>query len=203
NFTGEGKTVPELSDYASRYLVDRFSTVDGVARVRIGGEQRYAMRLWLDRKEMAARNVTVDDIEQVLRAENIELPAGSIESVDRQFTLRMTRSYREVGDFENLVIRRGDDGFLLRLKDIAKVERGTLEDRNIFRGNGVTQVGIGIVKQSTANTIDVARGVKAERDRINEILPEGMRLEESFDSSVFIERAIEEVYTTLAIALLL
>lgn len=203
NFTGEGKTVPELSDYASRYLVDRFSTVDGVARVRIGGEQRYAMRLWLDRKEMAARNVTVDDIEQVLRAENIELPAGSIESVDRQFTLRMTRSYREVGDFENLVIRRGDDGFLLRLKDIAKVERGTLEDRNIFRGNGVTQVGIGIVKQSTANTIDVARGVKAERDRINEILPEGMRLEESFDSSVFIERAIEEVYMTLAIALLL
>src|SRR5690606_33049176 len=92
---------------------------------------------------------------------------------------------------------------LLRLKDIAKVERGTLEDRNIFRGNGVTQVGIGIVKQSTANTIDVARGVKAERDRINEILPEGMRLEESFDSSVFIERAIEEVYMTLAIALLL
>ncbi|MGN0921850.1 MAG: efflux RND transporter permease subunit [Cellvibrio sp.] len=203
NFTGEGKTVPELSDYASRYLVDRFSTVDGVARVRIGGEQRYAMRLWLDRNEMAARNVTVDDIESVLRAENIELPAGSIESVDRQFTLRMTRGYREVNDFENLVIRRGDDGYLLRLKDVAKVERGTTEDRNTFRGNGVTQVGIGIVKQSTANTIDVARGVKAERDRINEMLPDSMRLEDSFDSSVFIERAVEEVYMTLAIALLL
>lgn len=203
NFTGEAKSMTELTDYAARYLVDRFSVVEGVARVRIGGEQRYAMRLWLDRKEMAARNVTVDDIESVLRAENIELPAGSIESVDRQFTLRMTRVYSQVEDFANLVLRRGDDGYLVRLKDVAKVERGTAEDRNTFRGNGITQVGIGIVKQSTANTIDVARGVKAERDRINALLPDGMRLEDSYDSSVFIERAVEEVYLTLAIALFL
>ena len=178
NFAGENMTMPELSDYAQRYLVDRFSVINGVARVRIGGEQRYAMRLWLDRRELAARNLTVNDVEAALRAENIELPAGSIESLERQFTVRMARSYRTVDEFSRLVVRRGDDGHLTRLGDIAKVEKGTEEDRNLFRGNGVTQVGIGIVKQSTANTIDVARGAKLERDKINAILPKGMSLEE-------------------------
>lgn len=203
NFEGENMTMPELTDYAQRYLVDRFSVIDGVARVRIGGEQRYAMRIWLDRRELAARNLTVNDVESALRAENIELPAGSIESLERQFTVRMARSYRSVEQFSQLVVHRGDDGHLIRLGDIAKVEKGTEEDRNLFRGNGVTQVGIGIVKQSTANTIDVARGVKTERDKINEILPKGMSLEDSYDSSIFVERAIHEVYITLAIAIVL
>ena len=203
NFAGENMTMPELSDYAQRYLVDRFSVIDGVARVRIGGEQRYAMRVWLDRRALAARDLTVNDVEAALRAENIELPAGSIESLERQFTVRMARSYRTVDQFSQLVVKRGGDGHLVRLGDVAKVEKGTEEDRNLFRGNGVTQVGIGIVKQSTANTIDVARGVKAERDRINAILPQGMSLEDSYDSSVFVERAIHEVYITLAIAMLL
>lgn len=203
NFAGENMTMPELTDYAQRYLVDRFSVIDGVARVRIGGEQRYAMRVWLDRRELAARNLTVSDVESALRAENIELPAGSIESLQRQFTVRMARSYRSVEQFSQLVVKRGDDGHLIRLGDIAKVEKGTEEDRNLFRGNGVTQVGIGIVKQSTANTIDVARGVKAERDRINDILPKGMSLEDSYDSSIFVERAIHEVYITLSIAIAL
>jgi multidrug efflux pump len=203
NFAGENMTMPELSDYAQRYLIDRFSVIDGVARVRIGGEQRYAMRIWLDRRELAARNLVVNDVEAALRAENVELPAGSIESLERQFTVRMARSYRTVDEFSRLVIKRGADGHLTRLGDIAKVEKGTEEDRNLFRGNGVTQVGIGIVKQSTANTIDVARGAKAERDRINAILPKGMSLEDSYDSSIFVERAIHEVYITLGIALAL
>lgn len=203
NFSGEGMTMPQLTDYAQRYLVDRFSVIDGVARVRIGGEQRYAMRIWLDRRELAARNLTVDDVESALRAENIELPAGSIESIDRQFTVRMARGYRSVEQFSQLVVKRGDDGHLIRLSDIAKVEKGTQEDRNLFHGNGVTQVGIGIIKQSTANTIDVARGVKAERDRIVANLPKGMNIADSYDSSVFVERAIHEVYITLGIAMVL
>jgi multidrug efflux pump len=203
NLTGDDMTIPELSDYAQRYLVDRFSVIDGIARVRIGGEQRYAMRVWLDRRELAARSLTVSDIESALRAENVELPAGSIESLERQFTVRMARTYRTVDQFNQLVVKRGDDGHLIRLGDIAKVERGTEEDRNLFRGNGVSQVGIGIVKQSTANTIDVARGSKAERDKINAILPKGMKLEDSFDSSVFVERAIHEVYITITIAIVL
>ena len=201
SLAGEDMTMPELSDYAARYLVDRFSVVDGVARVRIGGEQRFAMRVWLDRRALAARNIVVNDIEAALRAENIELPAGSVESIDRQFTLRMARSYRTVDQFRQLVVKRGDDGHLIRLGDVARVEKGTVEDRNLFRGNGVSQVGIGIIKQSTANTIDVARGVKIERDKINAILPKGMSIEDSYDSSVFVERAIHEVYITLSIAI--
>ncbi len=203
NFAGANQSIPELSDYARRYLVDRFSVVSGVASVRIGGEQRYAMRIWLDRRAMAARQVTVETIENALRAENIELPAGSIESVDRQFTVRMARNYLNAGDFEQLVILRADDGHLLRLGDVARVEKGTEEDRTLFRGNGTSQVGLGIIKQSTANIIDVARGVKAERDRINATLPAGMRIEDSFDGSVFVERAIHEVYVTLGIAIVL
>ncbi len=203
NFEGEGMTMPELTDYAQRYLVDRFAVVDGVARVRIGGEQRYAMRIWLDRQALAARDLTVNDVETALRSENIELPAGSIESLERQFTLRMARSYKTVDQFSQLVVKRGDDGHLIRLADIAKVEKGTEEDRNLFRGNGTTQVGIGIVKQSTANTIDVARGVKAERDIINANLPKAMSLEDSYDSSIFVERAIHEVYITIIIAILM
>lgn len=203
NFEGEGMTMPQLTDYAQRYLIDRFSVIDGVARVRIGGEQRYAMRIWLDRQALAARNLSVNDVETALRSENIELPAGSVESTERQFTLRMARSYKTVDQFSQLVVQRGDDGHLIRLGDIAKVEKGTEEDRNLFRGNGVTQVGIGIIKQSTANTIDVARGVKTERDKINEILPKGMSLQDSYDSSVFVERAIHEVYITIAIAILM
>lgn len=203
NFAGKDMTMPELSDYAQRYLVDRFSVIDGVARVQIGGEQRYAMRIWLDRQALAARGLTVNDVEAVLRAENVELPAGSIESDERHFTVRMARSYRSADEFTQMVLKQGDDGHLVRVGDVARVEKGTVEDRNLFRGNGVTQVGIGIVKQSTANTIDVARGAKLERDEINAILPEGMRLEDSFDSSVFIERAVEEVYLTLFLAIVM
>jgi multidrug efflux pump len=203
NFAGEGMSVPELSDYARRYLVDRFSVVKGVARVRIGGEQRYAMRVWLDRREMAARNLTANDVEVALRTQNIELPAGSIESIQRHFTLRMARSYRSADEFKQLVIKRGENGYLIRLGDIAKVEKSTEEDRSQFRGNGVNQVGIGIVKQSTANTLDVARGVKAERDRIKAGLPKGLDIKDSYDSSVFVENAIHEVYITLVFALFL
>ncbi len=201
NLTGENMSVPELTDYAERYLVDRFSVVDGVARIRIGGQQRYAMRVWLDRQELAARGLTVNDVESALRAENVELPAGSIESDLRQFTVRMARGYRTADDFAQLVLAQGRDGYLVRLGDVARVEMGTEEDRTFFRGNGIPQVGIGVIKQSTANTLDVARGANAERDRINETLPEGMTLERSYDSSVFIQQAISEVYVTLFIAI--
>lgn len=201
SLAGDNMSVPELSDYAQRYIVDKFSAVEGVARVRIGGEQRYAMRVWLDRKKLAEHNLTVDDIEKSLRAENVELPAGSIESQERQYTVRMARTYRTEEQFAQLVVKRGDDGHLVHLGDLAKVEKGTVEDRNLFRGNGVAQVGIGIVKQSTANTLDVARAVKAEQARFNASLPKGMSIEDSYNSAIFIERAIHEVYITLALAI--
>ena len=201
NFVGEGMTIPELTDYADRYLADRFSVLNGVARIRIGGGLRYAMRVWIDRNQLAARGLTTNDVENALRAENIELPAGAIESDSRQFTVRVERAFRNAEDFAGLVLARGENGYLVRLGDVAKVERGTEEARSTFRGNGIPQVGIGIIKQSTANTIEVTRAAKKERDRINSILPEHMSLEQSYDSSVFVEGAIEQVYFTLMFAI--
>ncbi len=201
NLVSDRLSVPELTDYARRYLVDRFSVIDGVARIQVGGSQVFAMRIWLDRKELAARNLTVADVEAALRAENLELPAGGIESIDRQFSVRMSRHFQDADDFAGLVLSRGDDGHLVRLGDVARVERGTDETRTFFRGNGVPMVGIGVVKQSTANTVAVATAAKAEAARINPTLPEGMELRQSFDSSVFIEEAVTEVYKTLAIAI--
>lgn len=203
SLAGDGMTVPELSDYAKRYIVDRFSALEGVARIRIGGEQRYAMRVWLDSKKLAANNLTVSDIENALRAENIELPAGSIESKERQFTVRMARTYRTQDQFADLVVKRGSQGHLIRLGDVAQVVKGTVDDRSLFRGNGVSQVGIGIIKQSTANTLDVARGVMKAKEEMNKSLPKGMSIEESYNSAIFIERAIHEVYITLALAIVL
>ncbi|MCG8668383.1 MAG: efflux RND transporter permease subunit [Pseudomonadales bacterium] len=201
NLVGEGMNMAELTDYAERYLIDRFSVLDGVARIRIGGAQRYAMRVWLDRNLMAARGLTANDIESALRSENVELPAGAIESKNRLFTVRVQRSFRSAEDFANLVIARGDDDYLVRLGDVARVEKGTEEERNLFRGNGIPQVGIGIIKQSTANTIEVTRLAKIERDRVNATLPDHMELKQSYDSSIFVEGAIEQVYLTLAIAI--
>lgn len=203
NLASEDLTVPELSDYADRNLVDRFSALDGVARVRVGGARNYALRVWIDRRKLAARNLTVADIEGALRQENIESPAGSLESDQRSYSLRINRAFQSADDFANLVIAEGNDGYLVRLADVARVERGTEEDRNMFRGNGVPMVGLGIIKQSTANTVDVAQAARDLADRLNETLPENMIIARSFDSSVFISASIREVYTTLAIAVAL
>lgn len=201
NLTSTRMTVPGLTDYADRYLVDRFSVLDGVARVRIGGGQNYAMRIWLDRRAMAARGLVVGDIESALLQENLESPAGSIESHERSFTVRIRRAFRSADDFRQLVVGRGSDGYLVRLEDVARVELGTEEDRTFFRGNGVAMVGLGIIKQSTANTIEVARAAKAEMVRLNPTLPEGMSIKQSYDTSVFVEGAIREVFQTLLIAI--
>ncbi|WP_237068529.1 efflux RND transporter permease subunit [Microbulbifer guangxiensis] len=203
NLTSERMTVPELTDYANRYLVDRFSVLDGVARVRVGGGKEYAMRIWLDRNAMVAHGVTAADIERALRAENRELPAGYLESTDRQFTLRLQRQFRSEAAFERLAVTTGDNGHVVRLADVARVELGSVEERSTFRGNGEAMVGIGITKQSTGNIIAVAEAAKRELKRVNETLPPGMTLAESYDSSVFVSEAIKEVYTTLGIAVIL
>jgi multidrug efflux pump len=203
NLVSDQMTVPELSDYARRYLVDRFSVLDGVARVRVGGGQTFAIRIWIDRKALAARGLTVVDVEQALRSSNLELPAGSIDSQARIFTVRVDRGFRTAEDFARLVLARGSDGYLVRLGEVARVEKGAEETRTFFRGNGVPMVGIGIMKQSTANTLEVAAAARAEMALVNPTLPKGMRIKQSYDSSVFVEGAIAEVYKTLAIAIAL
>ncbi|WP_115719400.1 efflux RND transporter permease subunit [Gallaecimonas mangrovi] len=203
NLLSDRMTVKALSDYADRYLVDRFSVINGVARVRIGGEQRPAMRIWIDRQALAARNLTVTDVENALLSQNVELPAGSIEAKDRHFTIRMQRQYQKPQDFANLVIGRGNDGYLVKLSDVARVEESTDDTRKMFRGNGVNMVGLGITKTSTANTLEVARAAHQLRQQLNKTLPPGMKLIVGYDSSVFIERSVKEVYETLVIAMIL
>lgn len=204
NLESDTLSVPELTDYADRYLVDQLSVVNGVASVRIGGQQSYAMRVWIDRNELAARGLTVGDVESTLRSENVELPAGSVESKDQQFTVRVERSFRQPEDFANLVIgRSAQNGYLVRLRDVARVEKGLVEDRTMFRGNGKPMVGIGIIKQSTANTIDVADGAIAKVADVNRNLPESMHLVQSYDTSVFIRASVHEVYMTLLITIVL
>ncbi len=202
NVVSDKLSVLELTDYAKRYLQDRFSVLPGVARVRIGGGLEYAMRVWLDRTEMAARGITVSDIETALRTENVELPAGSIESDEIQFTARIKRLYQSEEDFTRLVLKKDDD-YLIRLGDVATIKKEAIENRTFFRGNGVPMVGLGIIKQSKANTIEVARVADEMAKKLQKDLPEGMKIINSYDSSVFISSAISEVYKTLFIAIIL
>jgi multidrug efflux pump len=192
-----------LTDYANRYIVDRFAVVDGVARVRVGGGRTYAMKIRLNRAFMAARNITVQDVERTLRDENVELPAGRIESVDRDFSIRVDRSYLSAQDFANMVIDHAENNAVVRLGDVAEVFIGAQDDENMFRGNGKNMVGLGVIKQSTANTLEVVKHARKEMFNIRESLPVGTTITNSYDSSVFIQGSIDEVYNTLFIAMLM
>jgi multidrug efflux pump len=203
NLTSDRMSTMELTDYAERYVIDRFAAISGVAEARISGSGRPAMRIWLDRTALAARELTVSDIENALRRENVELPAGRIESTEMEFQLRIARNYQTADEFRALVVGRGADGHLLRLGEVARVEVGPRSTRSVFRANGQNAVGIGIIKQSTANTLETLEAVKREMARVVAGLPEGMTMVASSDESVFIREAIEAVYETLGIALLL
>ncbi|MEX2487916.1 MAG: efflux RND transporter permease subunit, partial [Pseudomonadales bacterium] len=203
SLTSNSMNKMELTDYAERYLVDQFTVIDGVANVRLSGSGRYAMRIWLDRVALAARNLTVTDVEQALRTQNVELPAGRIDSLAREFTVRVNRAFQTADQFRDLTVARGDDGHLIKLGEVANVEVGPTNYRTEFRGNSNDRVGMGIVKQSTANTLEVLRATNKRAATINSSLPEGMRLVASTDDSVFIENAINSVYYTLAIAMTL
>jgi len=197
------RTQLELTDYADRYLVDRLSVVPGVATIRIGGERRYAMRVWLDRKALAARQLTVQDVEDSLRQENIELPAGRIESLEREFTLRTDTGFRTPDDFRQLVVGRGADGYLVRLGEVAAVEVAAEDLRSIARTDGRPGVSLGIIPQSTANVLDVSKGVYAEMAEMQKTLPKDLTLDISLDDSVFVSKSIYEVEHALVVALLL
>src|SRR5262245_31522516 len=192
----------EISDYADRYVVDRLKTLSGVSSVIIGGERRYAMRLWLDRERLAAYGLTPQDVEDALRRQNIEVPSGRIESTQREFTVLSESDLRTPEQFNALIVREVN-GYAVRLKDVGRAELGPQDERNRLRVNGQSAVGMGVVKQSTANTLSVARAVKAELPRLQAALPPGMNLDVAFDTSIFIEKSIEAVYEVMAEALLL
>ncbi len=192
----------EISDYADRYVADRLKTLPGVASVIIGGERRYAMRIWLDRERLAAYGLTPQDVEDALRRQNVEVPSGRIESSQREFTVLSETDLRTPGQFNRLIVREVK-GYPVRLQDLGRAELGAADERNILRVNGKPAVGLGIVKQSTANTLAVAQAVKAEVPKIAAALPEGMQIAVAFDTSVFIEKSITSVYTVMGEALVL
>lgn len=192
----------QLADYADRYLVERMSTIDGVAQANLFGAKIYAMRIWLDASQMAARGVSVDDVENALNAQNLELPAGSLESASKDFTIRVARSYAKPEDFARLPLRPADaSGFVLRLGDVARIEEGANERRRLFRGNGVDQVGIGLTRQSQANDVAISEAVRKEVATINETLPPGTKMVVAVDNSVFTAEAIHEVWITMALSI--
>ncbi|WP_455209138.1 efflux RND transporter permease subunit [Kaarinaea lacus] len=192
----------EITDYADRYVKDRLQTLPGVASVIIGGERRYAMRIWLDRDRLAAYRLTPQDVELALREQNVEIPSGRIESRMREFTVFTETSLRTPEQFNQMIIRQVDD-YPVRLKDVGYAALGAEDERNAVRVNGNPAVGLGVVKQSTANTLAVGQAVKAEIPNINASLPEGMKLRVAFDSSLFIEESINSVYKAIAEALIL
>jgi multidrug efflux pump len=186
----------EISDYADRYIADRLKTLPGVASVIIGGERRYAMRLWVDRDRLAAYGLTPQDVENGLRKQNVEIPSGRIESSQREFTVLTEADLRTESQFNNMILAESR-GYSVRLRDVGVARLGALDERNVVRVNGNPAVGLGVVKQSTANTLSVATAVKQEMARLQNTLPEGMSLAVAFDSSVFIDRSIIAVYRTM------
>ena len=203
NLRSESMDLLQLADYAQRYLVDRFSSLEGVAQVRLGGSQRYAMRIWLDGDKLAARGLTAGDVESALRSENVELGAGRIESTDRDFILRVARDYTTAEAFAQMPIAKGADGYVVRMGDVARVSLESAERRAYYRSNGEPAMGIGIVKTSTANSLDVADEAKAEAERIKASLPAGTDIYTAFDSTTFISASVDRVYETLLEAIVL
>ncbi|MBM0107266.1 efflux RND transporter permease subunit [Steroidobacter sp. S1-65] len=201
-FSSDNMSVLEVTDYAERNLIDRLSTVPGVARVSINGARRYSMRIWLDRQALAARQLTVTDVEDALRRENVELPAGRIESKTREFTLRTLVGLDDEQDFRDLVIARGSDGHLIRLSEVAKVQLAAENDRATARFDGEAGVSMAVEAQSKANTLDIVRGVRAEIDRLQDTLPRGAKLQVGVDNGIAIEAALREVIIAVVFALL-
>lgn len=192
----------ELTTMAERQIKPRFQGVAGVSSVMIGGEKRYAMRLWLDSERMAARQVTVLDVQRALRQQNIELPSGRVENLDREMTIQTRGELKTADEFNDLVIRV-EGANLVKLRDIGRAEAGAEDYRTIARARGKPCVFLGIVKQAKGNTVSVAQSIRAELEAIKPTLPPGCDMWVAFDSSIFVEKAITEVWETLAMAFVL
>src|SRR3954468_3049354 len=201
-FTSDRLSSLEITDFIDRFVVDRFKNLPGVADVQILGERRYAMRLWIDRARLASYNLTVQDVETALRGQNIEVPAGRVESNDREFTVLSRTGLTEPEQFGNIVVKMAD-GFPVRVRDVATVELGAADERQVSRSNGQNSIAIGIIKQATANPLEVSVAVRQLLPRVLKDLPEGMRGEVVNDSSIFIERSIKAVFHTILEAVIL
>ena len=203
NLTSNDINQLELTDYAERYLVDRLSVIPGVAKVRISGGKKKSLRVWLDPVLLSQYKVSVTEIEKKLLEENIEVPAGRLESKFRDYTVKLDSGFKTENDFKNLVIKKGENFSFVKLGDVAKIEIGPEETRQLFRGNAEEMIGLGILKQTSANLIEVTDGVKKEFVKIKESLPKNIKIYQSYDTSVFVSEALQEVIFTLCFAIIL
>ncbi|HTM00487.1 MAG TPA: efflux RND transporter permease subunit [Candidatus Omnitrophota bacterium] len=192
----------ELSDVADRVLKERLQRLPGVGNIFLGGERRYAMRVWLDPGRMAAHGLTTQDVEAAVRRENAEIPAGRVEGTQREFAVRTRGDLVSAEEFGAIIVKQ-DGTETVRLDDIADVKVGAEDERTAVRWNGEPAVGLGVVKQSKASTIDVADAVRAALPQLQAVLPQGMKLDVAYDSSTFIKDSIHEVSQTIFIAMLL
>ena len=200
--TSDRMSAAEITDYIDRYVVDRLATVPGVASVDMYGARPRAVRIWLDRRAMAARNLTVLDIEEALRRANVELPAGELETDSRQLSVRLDSRIPTVEAFSDVVIDRVA-GYPIRLRDLATVVAGVADESTVVRNNGRTAVGLAVLRQSQSNTIAISEGIRAEIALLEPSLPAGMRIEVGSDDAIFVAASIEEVVTALLVSLAL
>ena len=203
NVSSATRSIMETSDFAERYIVDELSTVDGVARIYRSGLRRPAMRIWIDPKRLAARELTVTDIEEALRRENVRIPSGRLESSAREFTLRTDTGLRTTEDFRQLVLAVGRDNYLIRLGEVADIELAPEDVRSYSGTDGGPRVGLGIIPQAQANLLAVNSEVIKRLDELQASLPADIGLSINIDNSIFIRASLLEVGKALGIAMLL
>ena len=201
-FTSPVLSPLEITDYIDRFVVDQLKNLNGVADVTIYGERRYSMRIWIDRERLAAFSLTVQDIENALRAQNVELPSGRIESTNREFSVLSRTGLVTPDEFRNIVIKLSD-GHQVKLGEVARVELGAFDERRESRYEGKAAIAVGVIKQAVANPLDVSKGVRELLPKINQSMPNGMKADVANDDSIFIERSIEAVYHTILEAIAL
>ena len=192
----------EMTDLAEKQIKNRLQTVEGVSSIFIGGEQRFAIRLWLDSEKMAAHQVTVLDVQRALTEQNVELPSGRVENWDREMTIQTQGELKTVAQFNQLVIRQDRDRFV-RLRDIGYAAEGVENERTGARNNGKPCIFLGVVKQSKANSVSVSHGIRDQLELVRPTLPDGIEMVVNYDESNFVEDSIREVWFTLAFAFLL
>jgi len=197
----------ELGDYAERYLVDKFSSIRNVGRIRTGGLRELSIRVWIDPIKLAANNITVQEVESALRNENVRLPAGTLEANNIDLTINIDKSYNDLEKLKQLPIKKGKDN-LVRLSDIAELEFGPVTSKVLFSAQSkkalnLKTVGIGIYARSGASTVELSKDIKKKIEEVNENLPSDLNLEIAFNRATYISEAINEVYKTLIIAFIL
>jgi multidrug efflux pump len=201
-FSSDTRTPLEINDLVNRIVKPRLQTVTGVADVPIYGERKYAMRVWLDPERMAAYRLTTQDVEDAIRKNNLELPAGRIESQQREFSVTSQTDLATPAQFSNVVIRTVN-GFPVRVRDVARVEEGAASDRSRVRLNGREAISVGVIRQATANPLELSQGVRAMLPTLKADLPPDIGIDIANDNSLFIDRSIKSVYATIAEAVVL